>query len=487
MQINNNHLLHSNSKWSVNYLWRFPSLIEVTSIWLLGLLIASVLMAVPSLSGHSLSTLIALLLALGLFLLLSNNDLKDDRLTHRLLVLLFLVHLSISLAINLFWWWPQSYMFGEGDKWLYERLGWMIAQDGLNLRSLAILPLQDLGTTVYVGIIYILFGRNPAAIAIVNTLIVALTCLQIYRMAIRYGGIRAARRSAVLWILLPATLLHSSFPSKEILVSFLGVFIIGQVEYILDQPNNLNRWIFWRRLGLVVISLLAFLNIRAIMVIPLIAIVLAQYWIRQHSFRSAMKGILIAIVFGVIAISFFSWRSGTMERQTLITPLPITVAHSDRLGFTYGPISSSLTLRTYWNMDWRRSYWIPIRIPLTLYAPFPPTQFSNIYDASGSLNVIMLILITPGIIGALFSKPSRKRKQLSTLLPVWMPVLGVGTALSAGLPFMQWRYAIMAYPFMIILAAIGFENWKYTKRYYWFVGIATFMLLALYYCIKSII
>ena len=469
---------------STDYVRQSPGLIEVASIWLLALLIVLAFWGDPTLPEHAVPTVIPLLIALGMFLWFSEPDLKEDRQTKRWLVLLFLIQLIVALSVNLFWWWPHSIDLG-GDKHLYERLGWSLAQGGFNYQSIVDLPVQDIGTTVYVGIVYALFGHNPAAVAVTNTLIAALAGLQAYRLAVRYGSVWAARRAAVLWALLPAALLHSSFPSKEILVSFLGMFISNQVEYMLDRSSKLKRGSFWPRLGLVIISLLVFISIRAMLVIPLVTIVVAQCWLRQKSLRSVTNGLLILLVLGVAGIGFFRWRSNTLGRQTLITPLPVTAAYIGRLGFSYGPIESSLTLSTYWNQDWRRAYLIPLRIPLTLYAPFPPIHFSDIYDGGGSLNVWLLMLITPGIIGAFWSKPACVREQVLALAPVWLPVLAVGTALSAGLPFMQWRYAVMAYPYMIILATIGFENWAYTKRFYLPVFFAASMIFGLYFVLKS--
>jgi len=471
---------------STVYARQFPGLIEVASI---GLLASLVLLTFwvdvgPNLPEHALPTVTPIIIALGLFLWLSKRDLKEDRKTKLWLVLLFLVHLTVALTLDLFWLWPHSFIFGEGDKWLYEGLGWELVHDGFNFRAIVALPVQDIGTTLYVGVVYAIFGRNLAGVVVTNTLIVALAGLQVYRLAMRYGGIRAARRAAVLWTLLPATLLHSSFPSKEILVSFFAIFITNQVEYMLDRPSKLKRGSFWLHFGLVMISLLFFVSIRAVMVIPLVAIVVAQCWIRQKSSRSFMKGLLILLVLIAVSVGFFHWRSNTMSRQTLITPLPVTAAYKDRFRFSTS-IESSLTLSTYWDRDWRRAYLIPLRIPFTLYAPFPPIHFSDIYDAGGSLNVLLLILITPGIIGAFWSKPG-VREQVLALAPVWLPVLGLGTALSAGLPFMQWRYAIMAYPYMIILATIGFEKRAYTKRFYLPVFFTTFIMFLLYFVLKSI-
>jgi len=164
--------------------------------------------------------------------------------------------------------------------------------------------------------------------------------------------------------------------------------------------------------------------------------------------------------------------------------LAIKSLDMDRYNFS-SSIESSLAMNTYWDQDWRRAYLIPLRIPFTLYAPFPPIHFNNIYGAMGNLNVLLLILITPGIIGAIYCKKFSFHKRVLKLSPVWIPVLALGTALSAGMPIIQWRYAIMAYPFMIILAAIGFENWKYTKRFYLHIFIATLMICVLYFVLKN--
>jgi len=386
--------------------------------------------------------------------------------------------------VNLFWWWPDARALG-GDKYLYDQLGWALARDGFNFQSFVDLPVQDLGTTFYIGIIYTFFGHNPAAVAIINTLIVSLTGLQIYRLAYRYVSVQNARRATILWILLPASLLLSSFPSKEILVSFLGIFITNQIILILAQINKSKSVSVWPQIILVIFSVAIFLSIRAMMVIPLMVIIVMQCWFQMRGFRNILYSFLMLLVIVVFSGGLIRFRSTILERQTLVTPLPLATAFIDRLGFTYNSVESSLTLRTYWNNEWGKAYWIPLRIPLTLYTPFPPIYFSNIIDIGGSLNVWLLILITPGIIGAFRSKRANVRKQISVLAPVWLPIVGLGTALSAGLPFMQWRYAVMAFPYMIILATIGFEHKRYTKLLYIYMVLFFAFASIIYLLIKQ--
>ena len=282
-----------------NYGVQYHGLIVGATILMLAILSVLAFWGDPTLPKHDLPTIIPILIALGLFLWFSARDLKEDRLTRRWFVLLFSVHLVVALSVNLVWWWPNAGYIG-GDKYLYEQLGWGLVNDGFSFRSIVSFTVQDIGATIYVAIIYAFFGHNPAAVAVINTLIVSLTGLQVYRLAGRYVGVRSARRAVVLWVLLPASLFLSSYPSKEILVSFLGIFITNQVADMLDRIGKLKPGSFWPHLGLVVISLIVFLTIRSMMVIPLITIVLMQFWFQRKMFsniKSSISFLVVLVVF----------------------------------------------------------------------------------------------------------------------------------------------------------------------------------------------
>ena len=411
--------------------------------------------------------------------------LQIDGRTRSLANFIFLAHLLIALCLNQLWWWPNADLLG-GDKWLYEQFGWRLASEGMSYTNIIDLTVQDLGVSIYVGVIYMLWGHNPMAVAIFNSLIAALAGIQIYKLSYRYGGAVTSRKAMLLWMLLPGILILSSFPNKEILVSFLCLYITNQVWAMLDGMDKNKKFRCLWHLALVTGATLICIGIRSLLMIPLGVIVVLQCWLRRSSFRNAAIGILMTVVLLVIGTAFINWRED-IDRQILISPLPVQAAFMERLGFTFESVESSLTLRTYWALDWNRAYWIPLRIPLTIYVPFPPVSFHDQINAWGSINVWALFLLTPGMLGAF--KPKRCGGDGWRFLgPVWLPILVVGTALSAGLPYMQWRYAAMAYPYMIILAVIGYggRNKDFTRRMYLPVALILSVAVFIYLTLKAL-
>lgn len=468
--------------------WKGLTLLAPVAVLLLAILIGLAVLGQSGLPKQAGLTVIPLLIGIAAFVWISARSLRRDKPTWRLLVVLFLLQLIITLVLNQFWWWPQSAdQPDSGNDWdRYERFGWELAQGGLDYQSISGLPLEEVGTTVYVAIVYAIFGRNPASLAVFHTLLLALTGLQIYHLAGKYGGFRLARYAAVMWALLPIALLHSAFPSKDIPVVFVFVALNNWLEDLLITTRS-KKAFAGRPLTFMVLGMIVLATLRYTMLVVFLglAIIRVWLWLRQGAGRRAYRGPLALVVVSITIAVVLYGRETVTERVNSFSPITIEqLAATLSTQFT-DTADSSLAFRTYWNGDWSRAYLVPLRVPLTLYAPFPPLDFSDIYQGMLSVNAWILILALPATLGAFLLKKESVRRRISLLAPCWLPVLGVGAILSAGLPFIQPRYALPAYPYLVVLTMIGLEQWKSTRRLYGVFPIVVFMMFGLYFILKS--
>ena len=438
------------------------------------------------------SIALSLLIALVTYVLFSKHSLADDKRTWQLLLMLFLLQLIITISLNKFWWWPQSDASAAGafvgNDWdRYEMIGRDVASGNYGLYGLAGLPFEDIGTSLYVAIIYSVFGRNPSVLAITNTLLLALSSLGIYRLAARSGDVQVARRASVLWALLPIGLLHSVFPSKDILIVVLFIAMHCWVEDLLDNGKKKQPGILLRVLFLA-IGLLMCVLLRPAMagIFLMVVLVRLSFWKKTTLDRGLRWKILLIVFLTVTVGSALYWRQGALGREIQFTP--ITTQQLDRSSseFTFSAgRGGSLAFRTYWEGDWRYAYLVPLRVPLTIFSPFPPIDFSGIYQGALSVNLWVLVLIGPGCIGAFFAGNGFAGRRLVALAPYWLPIVVIGVVLAASVPIIQTRYAMPVYPYMIILAMIGFSKWTVTKKLYVFLPPLLIGMFALYVFLKA--
>jgi len=400
------------------------------------------------------------------------------------LMALLLFRVCVALWINQHWWWPQAVANPVDDWDKYEEWGWWVSQSMGSLKDAAALPFEELGATYYVGLIYRLVGHNPAALAVSHSLVIAWTALGTFRLATRLGASETVgRRAAVLFSLLPAGLVYGAFPSKDVIVC--GVYLLVAnllLEIFLIQGPSVFR------VFLLVLSIAVLALTRVAMVYVLGTIILMELF-SLPSLRKHMLAVTLAVVALLgTSILFVSWREQTLGRGVLQPIQSIAeweeLPVGQGLEFSSTP-ESSLAFRLYWNGEWKKAYLIPARSALTLFIPFPPFQFTNLVAIAESLNVWAIALLLPAVAACFRQVSGASTKPWKDLLPCWAPLASVCLAAGAGLPFLQPRYVLPAYPFFCVLASIGFRaEPKHLTKLYELLPVGAGFLLILYKVLK---
>jgi len=458
-------------------LFDFINIILIISIALLSLL------PTPAYT-HAFPTIFPAILSIisYRFILRCMKGATFDGLTQKWLFTIFLLHLATSLYLNQYWWLPQHSTTGDWDR--YEKWGWVLAQQGASYHTATMLPFSDIGSAYYVALIYMVFGHNPAALGVTGTLLTGLMTLGVFRLASRLVPTVAARRTAILFSLLPLVLLWTALPSKDMLVCSLYLFVALLLAKIRAEGKPSAWTICWICLGVVGLLFTRSLMFYVVVLGFGLEIIVNPRQKKRH-FTTALT--LVAVLSATLLT--VTLRAKLFEREqteNIVLPSQIKL-FSSRQPYQFATtMDNSLSYRLFWNGDWRKAYLIPVRSLMVLYIPFPPLKFEDLFATSSSLNVWVLLILLPAVIASTWDGSGQWLARLRELLPCWVPLASIAVALGAGLPFVEARYALVVFPFYCILAGRGFAtaSRRVLKFYYAMMPLGIVLLFGAYVMFK---
>jgi hypothetical protein len=114
-----------------------------------------------------------------------------------------------------------------------------------------------------------------------------------------------------------------------------------------------------------------------------------------------------------------------------------------------------------------------------------PFRFTDFVSTMESLNVWAVALLLPAVVACFRKVTGASTKPWKNLLPCWAPLVCVCLAAGAGLPFLQPRYVLPAFPFLCVLASIGFRAApRHLTNLYKLLPVSAGFLLVLYKAFK---
>lgn len=419
----------------------------------------------------------------------NNASLQTQRSVAVLVFAIFALRLGVALGIGRWWWWPQA-LATPGNDWdVYEMLGWDLAQSGLSIEELIRYPLNEVGIVYLVGALYSIVGRNPLVLTVFFTFLGAWTALILADLVALTGGRKAASRSAILASLMPASLFLGAVPAKDILVTLCFVKLILIVLRI-QGPHGWTVGEVGKAFALVFIMGTVRATAVPLLLVSLVGI-LAFVAPQARRRLIVLTVVLVLAGYGVLA-----WREAELERGASLSPMLVSQLAYDRtgrqsatlseVGFTFATDeASSIALKTYWDGEVSRAYLIPLRAALMIFVPFPPTSFSTLDMAVGSLNTLLMLLLAPAVWGAIAYRDGGWRASLPELSWLWLPLVVHVMALSAMLPFVQMRYSLLSQFLFVGLAVVGMRKANRLAASYLLLPVVLAVLFLLYITIKS--
>ena len=188
--------------------------------------------------------------------------------TKTFLLKVFLVALVIRvgyvIAVGYYYYYQTglAYEYGAGDSRWYHSTGLICAQwlkQGhilyiLKYLRYSTMGYSDQGYTLWLTLIYTIFGRSMLVPRIFKGLMSAYMCVLIYKLAKRTFGERTGRLAAVMCVFTPILIQICGIHTKEMELIFLSIFALERIDYLIRSKH----YTFWNILVPILLTALTF-------------------------------------------------------------------------------------------------------------------------------------------------------------------------------------------------------------------------------------
>jgi len=192
---------------------------------------------------------------------------KNDS-TKTFLLKVFFVALVIRvgyvIAVGYYYYYQTglAYEYGAGDSRWYHSTGLICAQwlkQGhilyiLKYLRYSTMGYSDQGYTLWLTLIYSIFGRSMLVPRIFKGLMSAYMCVLIYKLGKRTFGERTGRLAAVMCVFTPILIQICGIHTKEMELIFLSIFALERIDYLIRSKH----YTFWNILVPILLTALTF-------------------------------------------------------------------------------------------------------------------------------------------------------------------------------------------------------------------------------------
>jgi hypothetical protein len=375
------------------------------------------------------------------------------RLKH-LLLFAFGLRLIVGLLHFGSYWEAQFQQYLDGlnhfDAFVYADMAMQLSAQGLSGDG----PWSGInyqGIVYYYGVLFYLFGPNPAVGVVFNCVLAAITPVVLYRFMLLVTRERIAEGAALGIALLPESWLWSSLLMKESLITL--VFVAGVLAATIASRTR-SLWAVVA--ALVCAGLLLQLRIAAAMIMMLSVAVATLIWHRRHIMRLAAYGALFVMLVGIVTL--FSNNTLISAYGSPLSPAfyrTYAEVFRERQAMDLGASeASSLGARTSGALTEGKVYWIPVRAGMFYLNPPPWTTGLGSWDPFKMTSAaVVWICIPAALIGLLqlWKKPVPSS-------PLWVSWLFGTVLISSSTPFIDDRLRMMMMPLYLGVSATGFSS-----------------------------
>lgn len=192
---------------------------------------------------------------------------KDNKRKHFLLKV-FLVALAIRIvyvvAVGYYYYYQTgvAHEFGAGDSQWYHCTG-LLCSDWLKEGHIRYVFMylrrytmgwSDQGYTLWLAMIYAVFGHSMLVPRIFKSLMSAYLCVLAYKLGSRTFGERTGRLAAVMFVFMPIFIQICGIHTKEMELIFLSFFALERMDYLVRS----KRYTFWNIVVPILLTALTF-------------------------------------------------------------------------------------------------------------------------------------------------------------------------------------------------------------------------------------
>ena len=362
----------------------------------------------------------------------------------------------------------------------YDYYGAMIAEHSLNL---SVIPkgLGYLGTIVYIGVIYWVFGISTAYVSLFNCLLSLIAFLTLTAFLVNITGQRKPWQLMWLGMFIPDVLYFDALPSKENLTMVLCVLNLYILYLIVFKKRR-------KYLTLAPLLFACLWWVRAHVAISMLALV--GIWIIISDLSTKQK--LLYIVSGAVVLVMFIpfwWKESFGEITGLASELnPMSRIKLSVLQAEPDSINRLLTPHSLP----RFITYIPLRTLAYLVAPFPfwtikwnaflgdSVSYVIWHRNFNQLTVIFFLMSSPVLMAATMQRKCRRNPAYKFIVIGFWILLAV---VANGEFMMHPRYRTMVAPMWMGAILIGRTQGN-PKKYVPIVSMFILTGIILYYLIK---
>ncbi|TEB06583.1 hypothetical protein Psch_00115 [Pelotomaculum schinkii] len=246
------------------------------------------------------------------------------------------------------------------DAIYYEQIGRLIAEAWHNGTHLDINK-NNFGYQYWNGIIYYFAGFKPDLIIIINSIASVCTGLNLYFIALKLSGSKAAKISYTLAIYFPSAILWSSLNLKDSLVIFLITLIVKHTLELIEE-YKLGRVLFISLLLMALVTMRFYAGI-------LIAVCIALSYIFAASKFPWLQR--IAYSFAIVIIAGFVLQQmgyGFMGTEYILSQSFETIGEQHQnAAYGEGAFAEDVQFDSFFDA----LKYLPVGVVYFLFAPFP--------------------------------------------------------------------------------------------------------------------
>lgn len=381
-----------------------------------------------------------------------------------------LIFVGIMYLLTL-WLDPDSFPFEirAADSWIYHNIGVKVAENINNGQFMKVLSknlrsFNDYGHTLYVGILYYIFGPYTFVVRFFNAVFGSITAVYVSKISGKIFGESAGRLAGIIAMLMPAFWYYGGMHLKETVM----IFIIMTVCYNATKIITTDKFRVLNIAGIIMFSFLLFYY-RSFLA-PLLILCVSAYFIMNLLKKRGNKPVLIfsfllfTLIIGRLIISFgyFSEIQSALNQAKGRFDIQMTESTKQVKGISFD-----------------KAIIYPLILAGAVITPFPSLlDFEErqlgmfVRYQNDMVRNIMYFFV---FLGAFYAV---RRKFKQGLLVLAFGFGYVAVLAISGVSF-QARFQLPSLPFMIILMAGGFcytDPWikKKWPIYLFFIFIAIF-------------
>jgi len=320
----------------------------------------------------------------------------------------------------------------------------------------------DFGFSLWIGTLYLIFGKSVIAVKVFNAIVGSLTVVRIYQITKFAYGEKQARVAGILTMLMPSLLWFTGIFLKETLLIFLIANIAYYTTQIIktDKFRIPNTFIILTLLGLIFFF-------RTVLVPLLLGCVLLQivfYKTKNKNYRIFAGFIATVLLFGSLFVTYELSMDKHIESAI--------EASQDQFGTELDKASADR------GINYSVALVAPLLISGAIITPFPSLlnfeeRQIGIYAhfQNEIIRNIMYFFVFVGLIRFI------KQRKAGAIFSASFAILYIMILAVSGISF-QDRFQVLALPFLIVFMSDGVVSQYHKKERQWVIYLS-FIFLAI--------